>query len=314
MNTIHDIEAAATRLSGRVHRTPLVSTRSLGERTGTRLFLKAECLQRTGSFKVRGALNRIATMDRAALERGLIGVSAGNHAQALAYAARAAGVHCTVVMPANAAAAKVAASEAYGAHVVLHGTVFDAFAKMEELRSQHGYTLVHPFDDDAVIAGQGTVGLEIHEDLPDVDVVLVPVGGGGLLAGVATALRARRPGVRIIGVEPHGAAALTAALEAGRVVRLERVETIADGLSAPMSGECVLAHVRGIVDDVVLVSDDAIADAMRSLIERTKLLVEPAAAAGFAALASGIVNARNRTVAIILSGGNIGIERLKALL
>src|SRR5690606_11271857 len=152
--------------------------------------------------------------------------------------------------------------------------------------------------------GQGTVGLEIHEDLPDVDVVLVPVGGGRLLAGVATALRARRPGVRIIGVEPHGAAALTAALAAGRVVRLERVETIADGLSAPMSGERVLAHVRGVVDDVVLVSDDAIADAMRMLIERTKLLVEPAAAAGYAALASGVIDARDRTVAIILSGGN----------
>ncbi|MGH7443921.1 MAG: pyridoxal-phosphate dependent enzyme, partial [Longimicrobiales bacterium] len=265
MISIQDIEAAAARLAGRVHRTPLFSTRSLGERTGTRLFLKAECLQRTGSFKVRGALNKVDSLDAAARARGLIGVSAGNHAQALAFAARAAGAQCTVVMPANASRAKVAATEGYGGTVVLHGVVGQAFEKMEALRAEHGYTLVHPFEDEAVMAGQGTVGLEILVDLPDVDVVIVPVGGGGLLSGVAAALKQRRPDVKVIGVEPEGAAAVTVGLAAGRVQPLERVDTIADGLGAPMTGELVLEHVRAFVDDVVTVTDVAIADAMREI-------------------------------------------------
>lgn len=314
MVSLHDIERAAARIAGRVHRTPLFSSRSLGERTGARLHFKAECLQRTGSFKVRGALNRVDGLDAAERARGLIGVSAGNHAQALAFAARAAGVRCTVVMPAHASRTKVAASEGYGADVVLHGDVFDAFARMEELRAQHGYTLVHPFADEAVIAGQGTVGLEIVDDLPDVDLVVVPVGGGGLLSGVAAAIKARRPEARVIGVEPAGAPAVSAALDAGKVVHLERVETIADGLAAPMTDDIVLQHVRAYVDEVVTVSEESIRDAMREILARTKLLVEPAGAAGFAALASGAVRAEGRTVAVVLSGGNIDMQRLKELL
>jgi threonine dehydratase len=312
--SLNEIERAAARIAGRVHRTPLFSSHSLGERTGTRLFFKAECLQRTGSFKVRGALNRIDTLDAAARARGLIGVSAGNHAQALAFAARAAGVRSTVVMPANASRTKVAASEEYGATVILHGDVFEAFAKMEELRAEHGYTLVHPFADEAVIAGQGTVGLEIADDLPDVDLVLVPVGGGGLLSGVAAAMKARRKRARVVGVEPIGAPAVRAALDARQVVRLEHVDTIADGLGAPMTDDIVLQHARAYVDDVVTISDDAIRDAMREILARTKLLVEPAGAAGYAALASGAVSAGGQTVAVILSGGNIDMSRLKELL
>ena len=314
MITLQDIERAAERIAGRIHRTSLFSSRTLGDRTGTSLFFKAECLQRTGSFKVRGALNRIDTLDAAARARGLIGVSAGNHAQALAYAASAAGARCTVVMPEHASRTKVAASEEYGAHVVLHGTVFDAFEKMEALRAEHGYTLVHPFADEAIIAGQGTVGLEIADDLPDVDLVLVPVGGGGLLSGVAAAIRARCRNARVIGVEPVAAAAVRTALDANEVVRLEHANTIADGLAAPMTDEIVLQHVRAFVDDVVTVSEDAIADAMREILMRTKLLVEPAGAAGYAALASGAVAADGQCVAIILSGGNVDVSRLRELL
>ena len=314
MITLREIEGAATRIAGRVHRTPLLGSRSLGEQTGTRLFLKAECLQRTGSFKVRGALNKVDELDAGARARGLIGVSAGNHAQALAYAARAAGAQCTVVMPANASQTKAAATEEYGGNVVLHGNVAQAFELMESLRAQHGYTLVHPFEDAAIMAGQGTVGLEIMQDLPDVDVIIVPVGGGGLISGVAAAAKASKPQVRIIGVEPVGAAAVSVALGAGRVQRLERVETIADGLGAPMTGDLVLEHVRAFVDDVVTVSDAAIASALRTILLRTKLLVEPAGAAGFAALASGAVDCAGRTVAIVLSGGNVDAVRLREML
>lgn len=313
--TVNDIRAARRTLEGRVHRTPLVSARTLGERTGTRLFLKAECLQKTGSFKIRGVLNRIAELGPDERARGLIGISAGNHAQALAHGATLAGVRSTVVMPAGASETKAAASRAYGAEVILHGTVHEAFAKMEALRAEHGYTLVHPFADAGVIAGQGTVGLEIMDDLPDVDVVLVPVGGGGLLSGVATAVKAVRPATRVIGVEPEGAPALRAALDAGHVVTLDGVNTIADGLAAPMTSELALSIARESVDDVVTIPDDAIAGAVRALLERAKLLAEPAGAAGLAALLCGAVTVpRNATVAVIVSGGNVDLHRLKELL
>ena len=254
---------------------------------------------------MRGALNKIDSLDEAARARGLVAVSAGNHAQAVAYAARAVGAHCTVVMPAQASKAKVAATEAYGGTVVLHGTVGDAFRRMEELRAEHGYTLVHPFDDDVLMAGQGTVGLELMQDLPD--------GGGGLISGVAAAVRHMRPRARIIGVEPVGAAAVTAGLKAGHPQPLERVDTIADGLGAPMTGELVLEHVRALVDDVVTVTDAAIADAMRAILVRAKLFVEPAGAAGYAAIMSGAVDVAGATTAVILSGGNVDLERVKEL-
>lgn len=313
--TVEAIEWARERIASRIHRTPLFSSRTLGERTGTRLFLKAECLQKTGSFKIRGVLNRIAELSAAERERGLIGISAGNHAQALAYGATLEGVRSVVVMPAKASRAKAEASRAYGAEVILHGTVHEAFAKMDELRAEHGYTLVHPFGDAGVIAGQGTVGLEIMEDLPDADVVVVPVGGGGLLAGVSAAVRGKRAATRVIGVEPEGAPTLRRALDAGRVVTLDAVSTIADGLAAPMSSELVLAHVRAFVDEVVTVPDAAIGEAVRLLAERAKLVSEPAGAAGLAALLSGAVRVPARArVAVIVSGGNIDLHRLEELL
>jgi threonine dehydratase len=315
MLDIRDVEAAQQHLAGRVHRTAMQTARALGDRFGVELFLKPESLQRTGSFKIRGVLNRLRHLSAAERERGLITVSAGNHAQAVAWAAATEGLHATVVMPEHATASKVAASAGYGADVVQHGDIFGAFEKMEALRAEYGATLIHPFDDVHVMAGQGTVGLEICDDVHDLDVLIVPVGGGGLLSGVATAVKARSPRTRIIGVEPVGAAAVSAALAAGAPVRLERVASIADGLGAPATSAQVMEHVHGRVDDVVIVDDDTIAAALRLLLERCKLLVEPAGAAALAALLAGTVTVRRGArVAIILSGGNIDLERLGGLL
>lgn len=312
---LRDITAAQSVLHGRVHRTPLLSSRALGRRAGGDVLLKAESLQRTGSFKARGALNRLAHLTAAERARGLITISAGNHAQAVAWAAAQEALPVTVVMPAAAVPSKVEASRGYGADVVLHGDIFAAFARMDELRRETGATLVHPFDDAHVIAGQGTVGVEICDDVPDVDVVVVPIGGGGLIAGVAAAVRALRPGARIIGVEPVGAAAMRRALDAGAPVRLDRVDSIADGLGAPMTGPIVLEHVQALVDDVVLVRDDEIVAALAMLLDRCKLLVEPAGAAGVAALLNGHVRVTaGARVAIVLSGGNIDLQRLRSLL
>jgi threonine dehydratase len=283
--------------------------------TGASLFLKPECLQRTGSFKVRGVLNRVRSLTAEERRRGLITISAGNHAQAVAYAAAAEGVHATVVMPAAATRSKVEASRGYGAEVVLHGDIFGAFARMEELRQEQDRVLIHPFDDPAVMAGQGTVGAELCDDVADLDLVIVPTGGGGLLSGAAVAVKAMQPRCRVIGVEPTGAAAVKRGLEAGAPVRLERVDSIADGLGAPMTGPNVLEHVRALVDDIVLVSDADIATALRLLLERCKLLVEPAGAAGLAALLSGAVPLRDgQRVGVILSGGNVDVQRLQELL
>lgn len=306
MIRLHDIEQARDRIRGRIHRTPILTSSMLDAMAGVRLAFKAEPFQKTGSFKVRGVFNRIALLDPEAKARGLIGISAGNHAAALAYAACAEGLKATVVMPAHANATKVAATRAYGANVVLHGDVFGAFARMEELRAREGYTLVHPFNDEAVIAGHGTAGLEILEDVPDVDLLLVPTGGGGLLSGIAAAIKAVRPQTRVVGVEPEGAACVRAGLDAGRVVQLERVTTIADGLAPPMTGEIVLEHVRAFVDDVVSVADRHIEEAQSLIMSRLKLVTEPSGAAGLAALVSGrVATSAEQRVVIVVSGGNV---------
>ncbi len=315
MVDITQIRDAADHLRGRIHRTPLMSARSVGTRAGVELWVKPENLQRTGSFKVRGVLNRIRQLTQAQKARGLVTISAGNHAQAVAWAAGTEGVNATVVMPETASPAKVDACRGYGANVVLHGDVFAAFARMEELRDAHDFTLVHPFDDEDVIAGQGTVGLEILEDMADVDVVVVGLGGGGLISGVAAAVRALKPRTRIVGVEPVGAAAMTEAMRAGKPVRLSKIDTIADGLGAPAAGAITLEYVRTLVDDVVLVEDDIITDALAILLERTKLLAEPAGAAALAAVLAGKAGCHTGSrVAVIISGGNIDMPRLRSLL
>lgn len=315
MVTLSQVLDSRAAIAGRIHRTPLLSSGALGRRTGASCFVKAEQLQKTGSFKVRGALNKVRRLSAEEKARGLIAVSAGNHAQGVAYAAAAWGTMCTVVMPEAAPHSKIAASREYGADVLLHGALRDAFVLAEELRREHGYTFIHPYDDLDVIAGQGTLGLEIVEDLPDVDVIVVGVGGGGLVTGIAAAVKALRPAVRVIGVEPTGAACLDAALRAKRVVQLERVSTIADGLAASAAGEHVLEHALALVDEVVLVSDDEIVQGLTFLLERAKLLVEPAGAAATAALLAGKVRVpAGARVVTIASGGNVDLSRLRQIL
>ena len=310
-----DIRAAHARVAPRIHRTPLLSATRLGARVGVTLYHKCESLQKTGSFKVRGALNNVSQLDAAARKRGVITVSAGNHAQALAWASRDAGVQCTVVMPTTASRMKVEASRGYGAEVVLHGASgIEAFAHAHELAKERDLTFVHPFDDPRVIAGQGTVGLEILEQLENVDDVIVPIGGGGLIAGVATAIKESRPSVRVYGVEPTGAAVMRQSLDAGRPVRLESMKTIADGLAAPMAGDVTYPIVQHYVDDVVLVTDEEIMAAMREILFSAKLLAEGGGAAATAAILSGKLKLEGRRVVAVMSGGNVDPSRVAEML
>lgn len=313
--TLADIYAAKVRIAPYLWRTPLFANATLGRLTGTSLTLKAEHLQRTGSFKTRGALNALLRLSPEQRSRGVVTFSAGNHGQALAYAARIAGARCTVFMAQNAVVAKVEAIRGYGAETRFGATIHEAFAAMELFAAESGARFVSPFADPDVIAGAGTVGLELLEDEPEVEQIVVGVGGGGLISGVALAVKAIRPEVRIVGVEPEGATAVWQSLQAGAPVRVDKVETIADGLGAPFTTELPLRIIQEHVDDVVLVTDDEIAAAMRLIVERTKQLVEPAGAAGIAALLTNkaAVPHGAKTVAI-LSGGNVDLARLKHLL
>jgi threonine dehydratase len=306
------VRAARERIAGRVHLTPTVSATRLGDRVGVQLLLKCENLQKTGSFKARGALNRLSGLSASERARGVITFSAGNHAQSLAWAARAAGVHAVVVMSTVASPAKVEASRAYGAEVVQHGANgMEALDKAREIQAERDLIFVHPFDDDLVAAGQGTVGLELLEQAPDLDVVVVPIGGGGLISGMLVAIKESNPKIRVYGVEPVGAAAMRRSLDAGHAVHLAAVDTIADGLAAPMAGELNYEIVRRYVDDVVLIPDDAIADAVRDLLLNTKLLAETGGAAATAAVLARAVPMRDgERVAAVISGGNIDLPKL----
>jgi threonine dehydratase len=310
------IRAARRRTAGRLHVTPTVTSTRLGDRLGVTLFLKCENLQKTGSFKSRGVLNKLAELDAAARARGVVTVSAGNHAQALAWGARAEGIRATVVMPAAAARTKVEASRGYGAEVVLHGdSSIQAFAKARELERERGLTFVHPFDDELVGAGAGTAALVLLEQAPDLDVIVVPIGGGGLISGVLPAVKDTNPRIRVYGVEPAGAPAMRRSLDEGHAVRLDAVKTIADGLAAPMAGELNYEIGKRNADDVVLIDDDAIADGVRELLMSTKLLAETAGAAATGALLAGAIPIRRgERVATFVSGGNIDAARLAAIL
>ena len=318
------IEDAAGRLDGYVHRTPMLTSRTAAtwtERaTGARLAdgvlsLKAEHLQKTGSFKARGMTNRIATLPAEARARGAITLSAGNAGQAYAWAGAAAGVPMTVVMPLGAVRSKVDACLGYGARVILHGEhVGDTFAEMERIRDAEELTFVHPFDDPTVIAGHGSIGLEILDDVPDVDVVVVGVGGGGLISGVASAIKARRPSARVIGVEPERSNALSLAHERGEVVTIQP-QSVADGLNAPFAGRWTLAITQRLLDGIVLLDEPTILAGMRFAVERLKQVVEPAGAAALAAVLAGRVPlADGERVVVLLSGGNVEVGRLGELL
>lgn len=310
-----NIAAAREVISEKLDLTPVFSSEIIGRRIGARLMLKAELFQKTGSFKPRGVLNRLNALSVEEKERGLITISAGNHAQALAWGASQFGIASTVVMPQNAPRSKVNATESYGATVVLHGNMSQAFAKMEELRVERNLTLVHPFDDPFIMAGQGTVGAEIAAQVPDVTKVIVPVGGGGLISGIATAIKHLKPDAKVYGVEPHGASAMFQSRAAGHTIRLDNVDTVADGLSAPFVGKLPFEIAQRLVDDVIVMSDEQIVAAMRLIWSRCKLMAEPAAAAGVAALLNGkIPLASDDVVVVVISGGNIDLDRLKEIL
>lgn len=312
---LSDIIKAQQTIAGYVHRTPIMSSASLGRRMGVNLYFKVEVFQKTGAFKVRGALNKLHNLRDEEKKRGVITVSSGNHAQGLAYASSLLGISATVVMPKATPENKLNATKGYGAEVILHGRVEDLMAKCLEVQKEHNLTMVHPFDDPLIIAGQGTIGLEILEDFPEVEWVFVPVGGGCLISGISTAIKLKKPGVKIIGVEPIGAAAMLRSLQQNAVVHLDKVDTIAEGLAAPFAGNYTLAHVKRYVDDLVLVSDEEIIQALRLILERCKILTEPAGAAGFAALLFKKVDVPSGAqVVCVLSGGNIDLKHLKGLL
>lgn len=307
--TLEDIEAARTRLDGVIANTPIEISRALARQLGSDVFLKCENLQRAGSFKLRGAYNRMSQLSDDEKSGGVVAASAGNHAQGVAVAASLLGIQARIYMPLGVALPKLAATRSHGAEVVLHGhTVDEALAEAHRYADESGAVLVHPFDHADVVAGQGTVGLEILEQVPNVDTILTGVGGGGLLAGVAVAVkeRARQLGrdIKIIGVQAENAAAYPPSLAADALVPLSRVSTIADGIAVGRPGQIPFSIIKELVDDVVTVSEDALARALVFLLERTKLVVEPAGAVGVAAIMEGKVKDTGNT-AVILTGGNV---------
>jgi threonine ammonia-lyase medium form len=311
---LEDVERAAQRLAGVAHRTPVLTSQTLDQRTGARAHLKAECFQRGGAFKFRGAYNKISSLDEDALRRGVIAYSSGNHAQAVAIAAGLLGTNATIVMPEDAPAAKLDATRGYGADVV----PYDRWTEDREeigarLAQERGLELVKPYDDPLVMAGQGTVALELLADAPELDLLLVPISGGGLIAGCATAAKALRPEIRVVGVEPEEGNDTQRSLAVGERVHIEVPRTIADGLQSTEPGEQTFEILRRRVDEVVTVTDDEIVAAMVFLFDRLKLVVEPSGAVGVAALLTGKLDARDRSVGVVLSGGNVGAARFAEL-
>ena len=310
-----DFDAAWERVRPHVYHTPLLTSHTLGERTGFDVRLKAEMFQRTGSYKIRGPLNKFTFLTPEEKARGVICSSAGNHAQGVALAARLHGITAVVCMAENATPAKIAATRGYGAEVVLHGTIWDeANEKAKQLVAERGYTYIHPFDDPQLIAGQGTLGLEVYRDWPDADVIIVPIGGGGLISGVSMALKQRNPRVRIIGVESSGAPGMQRSVREGHVVTLDTVDCIIDGLRVKRVGTVTHQIVSQFVDEIVTLSDADIFDAVVWVMERCKLVVEGAAAAPVAALLHGLVKApAGAKVVCVLSGGNVNLDQLRGL-
>ena len=307
--TIANVWQAHKFLKPLIHHTPLSHSRTLSQMTGADIYLKCEHMQRSGAFKVRGAGFKISRLTREQGHAGVIAASAGNHAQGVAIAAAQNNIPCTIVMPESAPLAKVTATQSYGAHVVLHGATYDdAYQHCCDLQQESGATFIHAFDDPEIIAGQGTLGLEMLTDLPDADAIVVPVGGGGLISGIAIAARALKPDITIIGVQAAGANSCCASLEAGTLQTLSTVTTIADGIAVKRPGALTFSIIQRLVDEVVPVKDEAIINAVLLLMERCKMLVEGAGAAGLAALLSGAVDLKGKKVLVPLTGGNIDIN------
>ena len=316
MTTLADIQAARARIADAIFATPCARAEILSEMMGCEVFLKLENLQMTGSFKVRGSLNKILQLSAEQKAAGVITASAGNHAQGVAHAAKLCGIHAVIVMPETAPLAKVRGTREFGAEIVLHGGGYDeAYAKARELQSVHGHTFIHAFDDPEVIAGQGTIGLELLEQVPDMDLVVVPVGGGGLISGIATAIKSQRPEVRLIGVEAARMPAMQQSITAGSIQTLEGASTLADGIAVAKVGRHTLPIVDRLVSEIVTVSEEQIASAIMLLLEREKTLVEGAGATGFAALYAGrIGNIVGKQVVVVISGGNIDLTLLSKIL
>jgi threonine dehydratase len=316
MLSLSDVEAARGRIESVVRRTPLERSRTFSEMTGADVHLKLENFQRTGAFKIRGAMNRIATLTPEEREAGVVTASAGNHAQGVALAATREGVDSTIVMPKHAPVSKVKATRGYGGRVVLEGIDYEeAQAHAHEIERNEGRTYVHAFDDEAVMAGQGTIGLEIVEDCPDVETVVVPIGGGGLIAGIATAVTEQLEDVRVVGVQAEGADSAARSLELGRVETIDSVDTIADGIATRSIGERTFEVIEERVDEVVTVSDREIAHALTLLLERSKTLVEGAGAVPLAAVLSGAFEyGDDETIVAALCGGNIDMNRLTTVI
>ena len=314
--SLDDVRAAAERLSGIAHRTPVLTSRTLDERTGSTAFLKAECLQRGGAFKFRGAYNMISSLGPEERERGVVAYSSGNHAQAVSLAARLLGTSATILMPADTPPAKLEATRGYGAEIV----TYDRYTEDREALGaalaveRGGLALVPPYEHPLIMAGQGTAALELLEDVPGLDALLVPVGGGGLIAGCATAAKALRPGIRVIGVEPENGDDTRRSLEAGERVRIPVPRTIADGQQADIPGELTFAVNRQVIDTIVTVSDAEILDAMAFLFDRMKLVTEPSGASAAAALLAGRAEAGGARVGVVISGGNVGVARFGELM
>ena len=312
--TLNDFIETRARIAPHIKHTPLLTSRQLSEATGYDVRLKAEMFQRVGAYKIRGPLNKFALMPEADKKRGVVCSSAGNHAQGVALAAKIHGIRAVVCMATNATPAKIAATKGYGAEVVLHGTIWDeANEKAKELVRTEGLTYVHPFDDAQLIAGQGTLGLEIVQDWPEVDAVIVPIGGGGLISGVSMAVKSHNPNAKVIGVESSDGPAMQRSVQAGKLETID-CNTIIDGLRVRRVGELNFSVVQRFVDEIVALPDRDIFDAMIWVMERCKLVVEGAAAAPVAALLHGLVKLpAGSRVAVVLSGGNVNLDQLRGL-
>ena len=311
---LEDIKIAQTVLKSVIKETSLLECKELSKMTGGNVFLKAENLQLTGSFKIRGAYNKITNLTDKEKAAGVIASSAGNHAQGVALSATKLGIKSTVVMPEIAPLAKVAATKNFGAEVVLHGSVYDdAYEKACEIQKVTGATFLHPFDDKFVIAGQGTIGLEILEQLEDVDVVLVPIGGGGILAGISTAIKAIKPSVKIVGVEAAHAPCMKSAIEKGEVYTIDSKPTIADGIAVRRAGNLTYEIIKENVDEFVTVTEEEIARAVLLLLERGKIVAEGAGAVSVAALMNGKLDLKGMKIVSVISGGNLDVNLMERI-
>ena len=313
MHKLYEFMEARERLGTVIEKTKLIHSTVFSEESGNDIYIKPENLQKTGSFKIRGAYNRIAKLTEEEKSRGVIAASAGNHAQGVAFGAQKLGIKSVIVMPKHTPLIKVEATRKYGAEVILHGDVYDdAYNKAKELQAEYGYTFVHPFDDEDVIEGQGTIALEVLEELPDAEIILVPIGGGGLISGVAAAAKMKNPQIKIVGVEPEGAASAVAALENNEVVELSEAVTIADGTAVKKIGNTTFDYIKKYVDEIVTVSDYELMEAFLLLVEKHKIVAENSGILSVAGLKK--LNVKGKKIISILSGGNIDVLTISSMI